>query len=425
MSRRQKYRPGVPKLLAARYSGLMSSLTVSENATLERAADAPMLRQVEQWAAVNSGTGNLAGLKTVAGQLADSFAALPGTVRLVAPDPVESVDSAGTINSIQRGDHLHVRVRPEAPVQLLLTGHMDTVFPADHPFQTLKWLEDGVLNGPGTADMKAGISVILAALTALEASPLASRVGYDVMINSDEETGSQASARLIAELAKGKTAALTYEPALPDGTLAGARPGSGNFSVIVHGRAAHAGRNPHEGRNALLAAADLALRLGALKSDTLKVNPAKIDGGGPNNIVPDSAILRVNMRPSTPEAMAVAEAAMRDAIAAVSREHDVHCHIHGGFNRPPKPLDAAATRLFELVRDCGAALGLPPISWNATGGVCDGNNIAACGVPVVDTMGPRGGAIHSSDEFLVVGSLPERAQLSALTMIRIAERGTV
>ncbi len=403
----------------------MTTLTASESATLDVAADAPMLAQVERWAAVNSGTGNLAGLKTVAGMLADAFSALPGDIRLVAPDPVESVDAAGQIRTTQRGDHLHLRVRPEAPVQLLLTGHMDTVFAADHPFQTLQWREPGVLNGPGTADMKAGIAVILAALTALEASPLAGRVGYDVMINSDEETGSHASAALIAELARGKTAALTYEPALPDGTLAGARPGSGNFSVTVHGLSAHAGRNPDEGRNALLAAADLALRLARLKSPELKVNPAKIDGGGPNNVVPDSAILRVNMRPSTPEAMVAAEAAMRDAIAAVSREHDVHCHLHGGFNRPPKPLDAAATRLFELVRNCGAALGLPPIGWNATGGVCDGNNIAACGVPVVDTMGPRGGAIHSADEFLIVDSLAERAQLSALTMMRIAERGIV
>jgi glutamate carboxypeptidase len=402
----------------------MTTLSATETAALERAADAPMLSQVEQWAAVNSGTGNLAGLKDVAGRLADAFASLPGDVRLLPADPVESVDTAGQVNVIQRGDHLHVRVRPEAPVQLLLTGHMDTVFAADHPFQSLRWLEDGVLNGPGTADMKGGIAVILAALHALEASPVAPRVGYDVMINSDEETGSHASAALIAKLAKGKTAALTYEPALPDGTLAGARPGSGNFSVVVHGRAAHAGRNPQDGRNALLAAADLALRLGALKSDTLKVNPAKIDGGGPNNIVPDQAILRVNMRPSTPDAMAAAEAALRDAIAAISRDHDVHCHLHGNFNRPPKPLDPAATRLFELVRSCGAALGLT-IGWNATGGVCDGNNIAACGVPVVDTMGPRGGAIHSSDEFLIVDSLAERAQLSALTMTRIAERGTV
>lgn len=403
----------------------MTSLTATETATLERAADAPMLAQVERWAAVNSGTGNLAGLKNVAGQLADSFAALPGNLRLVAADPVESVDAAGRVSTIQRGDHLHVRVRPDAPVQLLLTGHMDTVFAADHPFQNLTWLEPGVLNGPGTADMKAGLSVILAALTALEASPLAERVGYDVMINSDEETGSHASARLIAELAAGKTAALTYEPALPDGTLAGARPGSGNFSVVIHGRAAHAGRNPEEGRNALVAAADLAVRLNALKSLELKVNPARIDGGGPNNVVPDQAILRVNLRPATPEAMVAAETALRVTLANIQRDHEVHCHLHGGFNRPPKPLDPAATRLFELVRDCGAALGLPPIRWNATGGVCDGNNIAACGIPVVDTMGPRGGAIHSSHEFLIVDSLAERAQLSALTMIRIAERGTV
>ncbi|WP_137871431.1 hydrolase [Sphingopyxis sp. 2PD] len=403
----------------------MTSISATETATIERAADAPMLAQVERWAAINSGTGNLVGLKSVAGQLADAFASLPGDIRLITPDPIESVDAAGQIRTTQRGDHLHLRVRPEAPVQLLFTGHMDTVFAVDHPFQSLQWREPGVLNGPGTADMKAGISVILAALTALQASPLANRVGYDVMINSDEETGSHASAALIAELAKGKTAALTYEPALPDGTLAGARPGSGNFSVIVHGLSAHAGRNPDDGRNALLAAADLALRLSALKSPDLKVNPAKIDGGGPNNVVPDQAILRVNLRPSTPEVMIEAEAALRAAVAAVSREHDVHCHIHGNFNRPPKPLDAAATRLFELVRDCGTALGLPPIRWNATGGVCDGNNIAACGIPVVDTMGPRGGAIHSSDEFLIVDSLAERAQLSALAITRIAERGTV
>src|SRR3546814_8119058 len=100
------------------------------------------------------GTGNLNGLKTVAGLIADAFAGLPGALRLVAPDPVESVDAAGRVQTVRRGVHLHLRVRPEAPVQLLLTGHMDTVFAADHPFQALTWIEDGVLNGTGTADMK-------------------------------------------------------------------------------------------------------------------------------------------------------------------------------------------------------------------------------------------------------------------------------
>jgi glutamate carboxypeptidase len=401
-----------------------SPLSTAERQLLETAASAPMLGQVEAWAATNSGTGNLAGLGVVAGMLADGFAALPGNIKLVEADMAESVSPAGEIKTVERGKNLHLSVRPEAPVQILLTGHMDTVFAADHPFQALRWLETGVLNGPGTADMKGGIAVILAALKAVEASPLAPRIGYDVLINSDEETGSQGSARLIAELARGKMAALTYEPALPDGTLAGARPGSGNFSITIYGKAAHAGRNPEDGRNAVLAAADLALRLAAAKAPGRSVNPARIDGGGPNNIVPDHAVLRVNMRPVTPEDMAQAEEILRVAIAAIEREHGVHAHLHGGFNRPPKPLDPAATRLFELVRDCGTDLGLA-LRWKATGGVCDGNNIAACGVPVVDTMGPRGGAIHSDEEFLIVDSLAERAQLSALTLLRLAERGAL
>ena len=123
-------------------------------------------------------------------------------------------------------------------------------------------LDDGTLNGPGVADMKGGLAVLLAALKAVESSPDADRLGYELVINSDEEVGSPASAELIALAAQGKRAALTYEPAaLPDGTLAGARPGSGNFSFIVRGRSAHAGRNPEDGRNALVAAAELALRL--------------------------------------------------------------------------------------------------------------------------------------------------------------------
>jgi glutamate carboxypeptidase len=403
---------------------MSASLSSPERATIEIASAAPMLAQVEQWAAVNSGTGNLKGLAEVAGMLADGFASLPGEVNLIAPDPVETVTPKGQVETIERGQHLRLSVRPDAPLQVLLTGHMDTVFGVDHPFQSLRWLDEGVLNGPGTADMKGGISVILAALTAVEASPLHARIGYDVLINSDEETGSQASAGLIAELARGKMAALTYEPALPDGTLAGARPGSGNFSITLHGKAAHAGRNPEDGRNALIAAADLALRLNASKTPGLKINPARIDGGGPNNIVPDLAILRVNLRPMTSQDVDAAKHTIRTAVAAVEAEHGVHAHVHGGFNRPPKPVDPAAERLFALVRDCGADLGLP-LSWKATGGVCDGNNIAACGVPVVDTMGPRGGAIHSDEEFLIVDSLAERAQLSALTLLRLAERGSL
>ncbi len=398
----------------------MAELSSIERAVVERAAAEPMLDQLLGWVAINSGSRNLAGLERMADLLVDAFAALPGLIRLERPAAVEAVDSSGRTIQVEHGRHLHLTVRPTAPVQLLLTGHMDTVFASDHAFQQTRWLEDGVLNGPGVADMKGGLAVMLAALKAVEHSSLADRIGFEVIINSDEEVGSLSSAALLAQAARGKRAALTYEPsALPDGTLAGARPGSGNFAFTVRGRSAHAGRNPEDGRNALLAAADLALRLDGLKRDGLTVNPSRIEGGSPSNVVPDLAILRLNLRPRTPEIEAEAQNAIDVAVASVAAEREVQIEVNGGFGRPPKPLTPEAEALFDLVKQAGADLG-QQIGWQPSGGVCDGNNIAACGVPVVDTMGVRGGKIHSMEEFLIVESLQERAALSALTILRLA-----
>jgi glutamate carboxypeptidase len=398
----------------------MGALTYIEQEIVERAAAEPMLEQVLAWSAINSGSRNLDGLAQMASLLGDAFSALPGSAVLVDPAPVDAIDPAGKTIDIAHGRNLHLKVRPDAPVQLLFTGHMDTVFGVDHAFQETRWLDEGVINGPGTADMKGGIAIMLAALKAIEANEAGAGFGYEVIINSDEEVGSLGSAPLIAEAARGKKAALTYEPsALPDGTLAGARPGSGNFAITIHGRSAHAGRNPEDGRNALTAAAHLALLFEAMRQPGLSVNPARIDGGSPSNVVPDIAILRVNLRPATPELQRIAQAMIDEAIALVSNEREVQIHIHGGFARPPKPMTAEAEALFGLVKQAGADLG-QSIGWQSTGGVCDGNNIGACGVPVVDTMGVRGGKIHSMEEFLIVESLKERAALSALTILRLA-----
>lgn len=396
----------------------MTGLSTTERDAVAHAGAEPMLAQVEAWASVNSGTRNLHGLATVAAMLADAFAVLPGDVELVPPAPAESIGADGSVLALDHGHHLRVTVRPDAPVRMLFTGHMDTVYPIDHPFQTLRTFEDGTLNGPGVADMKGGLAVMLAALRAVEAS--GSAIGYDVVINSDEETGSFSSAALLAAAARGKVAALTYEPALADGTLAGARGGTGNFSIVVRGRSAHAGRNPEEGRNAIVAAADIAVRLAKVANPQLAVNPARIEGGGPNNVVPDLAVLRINFRPATLDDIARARSHVDSVAAMVAADHDVMVSVHGGFNRPPKPIDAGAARLFGLVKASGGDLGLD-IVWKPTGGVCDGNNIAAAGVPVVDTMGVRGGAIHSVDEFLIPDSLAERAALSTVTILRIAE----
>ncbi|PNQ75868.1 hypothetical protein BA950_11780 [Erythrobacter sp. SAORIC-644] len=379
-----------------------------------------MLREVQDWAAINTGTANIEGLDRMAGILADAFSVLPGDVELIDPATVTAISAEGREFEKPHGRHMVLRVRPDAERRFVLTGHMDTVFPVDHPFQEVSWIDDDTINGPGTADMKGGLDVILHALKTFETMECAPRVGYDVMINSDEETGSLASRSLIEELARGKYAALTYEPsALPDGTLAHARGGTGNYSITFTGKSAHAGRNPHDGRNAIVAASDLVLRIKALEADDITVNPAKIEGGSANNVVPDLAILRFNIRPKSTDAMNRFDGQLDAALAAIEADHEVGIRRHGGVTRPPKPVDEKAQRLFDLVKACGAELG-QEIGWKSTGGVCDGNNIAATGVPVVDTMGVRGGAIHSPDEFMIVPSLRERAALSALVLAKLS-----
>ena len=280
-----------------------------------------MLREVQDWAAINTGTANIDGLDRMAGTLADAFSVLPGDVELVDPATVTAISAEGREFEKPHGRHMVLRVRPDAERRFVLTGHMDTVFPVDHPFQEVSWIDDDTINGPGTADMKGGLNIILHALKAFETMECAQRVGYDVMINSDEETGSLASRALIEELARGKYAALTYEPsALPDGTLAHARGGTGNYSITFTGKSAHAGRNPHDGRNAIVAASDLVLRIKALEADDITVNPAKMEGGSANNVVPDLAILRFNIRPKSTDAMNRFDGQLDAALAAIEAD---------------------------------------------------------------------------------------------------------
>ena len=393
---------------------------IASQALLDTIDADTMLREVQDWAAINTGTANIEGLDRMAGILADAFSVLPGDVELIDPATVTAISAEGREFEKPHGRHMVLRVRPDAERRFVLTGHMDTVFPVDHPFQDVSWIDDDMINGPGTADMKGGLDVILHALKTFETMECAPRVGYDVMINSDEETGSLASRSLIEELARGKYAALTYEPsALPDGTLAHARGGTGNYSITFTGKSAHAGRNPRDGRNAIVAASTLAVRLKELQRDDISVNPAKIDGGAANNVVPDHAVLRFNIRPKEPAAAERFEAEMHALIGEVKQAQEVDITVHGGISRPPKPVDRKAQALFDLVRECGAELG-QEIDWKSTGGVCDGNNIAATGVPVVDTMGVRGGKIHSPDEFMIAPSLKERAALAAMVLHGLA-----
>lgn len=383
-------------------------------------ADALVDRAVA-WAEVNSGSRNAAGLNQVLDLLDAQARTLPAVaVARIATQASTTVADDGSVRTQAHADALKITARPDAPIQVVLTGHYDTVFPAESPFQRVVTRADGALNGPGIADMKGGISVLLGALEAFETHPDRHRVGWTVLLSPDEEIGSPASAPLLAELGARGHVGLTYEPSLPDGTLAGARKGSGNFHLIVTGRAAHAGRAFDEGRNAVAGAAIIAAALHALNGqrEGVSVNVAKISGGGPLNVVADNAVVRWNVR--VPDQAAADWIMDRiDALASIPPFEGLSLHLHGGFTRPPKPMDAAQTELFEAVRRAGILLN-QSIAWKSSGGVCEGNNLHAAGLPNIDTLGVVGGDIHSDQEYAWPASFAERARLSALILCKIA-----
>ena len=372
------------------------------------------------WANVNSGSRNADGLHRVLGAIERSVAHLPCTVERVETAASSRIEDDGTEVRLNFAPALKLTLRPEAPVQIVLTGHYDTVFDADSPFQTVGTRDDGALHGPGIADMKGGISVLLGALEAFELHPDKARVGWSVLLSPDEEIGSPGSAPLLAELGARGHLGLTYEPSLPDGSLAGARKGSGNFHVVVRGKSAHAGRAYHEGVNAIAGAARLATALDALNGqrDGVTVNVAKISGGGALNVVADTAVVRFNVRVPDPDAADWTLAQIQDLTSRPPID-GATVHLHGGFTRPPKPMDAAQTELFEAVRQAGELLN-QSLRWQSSGGVCEGNNLHAAGLPNIDTLGVVGGAIHSDQEYAWPDSFVERAQLSALILCKVA-----
>ena len=297
---------------------------------------------------------------------------------------------------------------------------MDTVYPVEHAFQTCKTLDSGHVNGPGVADAKGGIVVMLTALKALEASPLAGKIGWEVLLNADEEIGSPGSIDFIKQIAGRCDVGLLYEPALPDGTLVSWRKGSGNFSFVVRGKAAHAGREFDKGRNAIVAVSRLIDEIAKFNTDPeVTYNAGRISGGGPLNVVPDLAIGRVNVRVKTAQQQTEVESKFEQLVEKFNRLDGITVKQFGGFTSPPKPLCSETETLQKRIESAGAMLGLP-VAWRGTGGASDGNKFAAAGLPNVDTLGPLGGAIHSSDEYLIPESLVERAKLSALILLSYA-----
>jgi glutamate carboxypeptidase len=358
------------------------------------------------WCAIGSGSDDPDGLRAMLAALRRDFAGLPAAVSEVPCGPT--------------GSALVLRCRPQAPVQALLVGHYDTVYGPGHPFRTPVLRDPQTLVGPGVLDMKGGLVVMLAALEELEAAPGREGIGWEMLITPDEEIGSPHSAPLLWEAAGRHDLALVFEPAQAGGALVRGRLGTGVVSVTARGRAAHAGRNPGDGRNAIVALAELLAAVPAVAEELgVLLNVGSVRGGGPANVVADRAEAEIDIRVRRAGEERQAVDRLMALAAAIGRRREVALDVAAVLNRPPREVDARDERLFDAYRACARALGVE-LDWRDVGGASDGNLLAAAGLPCLDGIGVRGGQAHSSEEFCELASLPERAAIAGLLLRRLA-----
>jgi len=359
--------------------------------------------RLQRWCNQNSWSHHTANLQAMAEMLVEDFAAIRLPLSCVKLPPLRLL-SADHWRSHETGPALLFHHQPQAARRILLMIHYDTVYPTtNRPDQCERKGER--LIGPGTADAKGGIAVLAMAVEAVLRFDLAPEIGISILLNPDEEIGSTASLELMSQLAPQFDAALVFEPTLPDGAMVAARKGSGNFCLTAHGRSAHAGRNPEEGRNAIVHLAKLIPEiesLGQTVDDTL-LNIGWIEGGGPLNQVPDRASLQLNARVQTDVAMQRIETALGE-IAARASFDDYRTSLVGEFHSPPKLVTPDIEQLQRRVEAAGNVAGRT-IRWRDTGGACDGSKLAGLGVPNIDTMGVAGGGLHSSTEFCDLDSI--------------------
>ncbi len=383
-----------------------------------------LLNRLCELSAINSGTGNLSGIAQVSEVFAAELDTHAGDLAVIESATAQRANLDGELVTERYGDMLDYRLRPEAPIQVLLVGHMDTVFPVDHHFQSPAIQDEAILKGPGVADMKGGILAMLAALKAFESFGGDPRLGWRVILNADEETGSHGSAEYLVKAAATAHAGMIYEPGLTDGTLSRARKGSANFTLVATGESAHAGREFEKGRNAIVALSEAVNRIAALSNlqQGLTVNIGRIAGGSALNVVPDKAVCQFNVRCWRREEQDSFLKQIQELVEELNAQSDCEFALHGGFSRPPKAISPANQLFMDWAVDCGHQLS-EELRFADTGGCCDGNNLAAAGLPNIDTLGVQGGYIHTDQEFMLIDSLAQRAKLSLLLLDKLSQRG--
>ena len=368
-----------------------------------------MVEMVVSLASKESPTDVVASQAAVQSQLSDALAELGFRVR-----HVPGRETGGHLFAVP--EH---RERGR-PAQLLI-GHSDTVWPLG-TLETMPCVvENGIVRGPGTFDMKAGIVQGIFALRALRDlghRPPATPVWF---INSDEETGSPESKRYVRLIAKHVVRAFVLEPALgPDGRLKTARKGVGRFVVRVHGKAAHSGLDPTGGASAIHEMMHVVHRLHALTDleRGVTVNVGVVRGGSRVNVIAAEAEAEVDVR--------ILSAADGEAIAKTIHGLEpltpgTSLEIEGGIQIPPLERTARNRLLWQAATEAGGRLGMD-LTEDVSGGGSDGNTTSLY-TATLDGLGPRGDGAHARHEHIEIQGLVERAALVAELLMSPVESG--
>jgi len=314
-----------------------------------------------------------------------------------------------------RGDHVRAELwlgpgRPSG--QILILGHIDTVYPLGTLAKMPLRVSRGCAWGPGTFDMKGGLAIALAAVDALKEVGLRPRKRLVFFWNSDEEIDSGTSRQFIEREAMRSDAVLVLEPAYgAEGRLKTARKGVGTAEIKVFGRAAHAGLNPEAGVNAVHELALQTARLMKLNDPHrgITVQVTVTSGGTVSNVVPDFANAQVDLRISRQADAARLERKLRGLRPILK---GTRIEVTGRINRPPLERTPGVVDLFRRAQGLAAEMGLTLDECFAGGG-SDGNFTAALGIPTLDGLGVVGDGAHSPSEHVVIHSLPDRAALLA------------
>ncbi len=382
-----------------------------------------MISQLVTWANINSGSTHLKGIEEMQSSIVAAFTSLDCTIKKIPLAPRTVINSYGQPHERAQGSILLMQKHPQAPFQVLLGGHLDTVYPPESSFQKVEQIEKNIMRGPGVADMKGGLVILLTVLKALERSKYAGKIGWEVFINANEEIGSTGVDPILKECAERNSLALFFEPSFPDGALVNERKGSVNFTVVARGREAHAGRDFHLGRNAITALARFITEAEKLNNtiEGITLNVGHVEGGGAVNIVPALAICRINVRLTRPEQLSLICKALDSLVVQAHKKDGIALSLHEDTARPPKLFDEKHQSLFKAFCTYAKDLG-EEIQMRSTGGACDGNILSAFGLPTIDSLGVIGGHLHTHDEYAVLSSLTQRAKLATYFLLKLAEK---